>query len=63
MKNDPTFKRIAAALEKIAQLMENAEMREINAIKKTKTTESKSAKALAKQKMISESMKDRSKKR
>ena len=48
--------RIATALEKIAELMKNAESREINMLKKANIAESKSIKAKSKQQLMEAKM-------
>ena len=48
--------RIATALEKIAELMKNAESREVNMLKKANIAESKSIKAKSKQQLMEAKM-------
>ena len=48
--------RIATALEKITELMKNAESREINMLKKANIAESKSIKAKSKQQLMEAKM-------
>jgi len=56
MENNIHIARIATALEQIATLMENAERREINMLKKANVTESKVIKAKSKQVLMEAKM-------
>tara|TARA_B110000259_G_scaffold159358_1_gene182327 strand:+ start:557 stop:766 length:210 start_codon:yes stop_codon:yes gene_type:complete len=56
MEDNIHIARIATALEKIAELMKNAESREINMLKKANIAESKSIKAKSKQQLMEAKM-------
>jgi len=56
MEDNIHIARIATALEKIAELMKNAESREVNMLKKANIAESKSIKAKSKQKLMEAKM-------
>lgn len=56
MEDNMNTARIATALERIVELMENAESREINMLKKAKIEESKSVKSKAKQSLLEAKM-------
>jgi len=56
MEDNIHIARIATALEKIAELMKNAESREVNMLKKANIAESKSIKAKSKQNLMEAKM-------
>ena len=56
MEDNIHVARIATALEKIAELMKNAESREVNMLKKANIAESKSIKAKSKQQLMEAKM-------
>tara|TARA_B110000902_G_scaffold155656_1_gene178626 strand:- start:305 stop:514 length:210 start_codon:yes stop_codon:yes gene_type:complete len=56
MEDNIHIARIATALEKIAELMKNAESREVNMLKKANIAESKSIKAKSKQRLMEAKM-------
>jgi|TARA_B110000285_G_scaffold219569_1_gene270280 hypothetical protein len=56
MEDNIHIARIATALEKIAELMKNAESREVNMLKKANIAESKSIKAKSKQQLMEAKM-------
>ena len=56
MEDNIHIARIATALEKIAELMKNAESREVNMLKKANIAESKSIKAKSKQQLMDAKM-------
>jgi hypothetical protein len=56
MEDNIHIARIATALEKIAELMKNAESREINLTRKIKIEESKVIKAKSKQQLMEAKM-------
>ena len=56
MEDNIHIARIATALEKIAELMKNAESREINLTRKNKIEESKVIKAKSKQQLMEAKM-------
>lgn len=56
MEDNIHIARIATALEKIAELMKNAESREVNMLKKANIAESKSIKERSKQNLMEAKM-------